>query len=150
MMDLLLLYMLFLTAISAFGTVNVRTRKESMPFLIGSLCGLARHILRYLPHLAEFFNWSGLSALLITTLVTVILELFQSRERSLRYLYFYVGVWIAGFLAEFYGVYSGLWYNLEEGFFSLPWRGIFVYYFSRFFPILKSGEILSDLCKKES
>lgn len=149
-MDLLLAYLLFLTFISALGMVNSRSRRESMPFFVGSMCGVARQVLGYFPDLAEFFVWSGLSALLVTTLVTVILELPQSREKRRRYLYFYIGIWIAGFLAELYGVHSGLWYNLEKGLISLPWRGIFVYYFSRFFPILKSAEILGALWFEES
>jgi len=144
-MDLLLIYVIILTAISALGTINKRTRIDTIPFLIGCSCGLARQVLGYFPHFAEFFVWSGLSALLITTLLTVILELFQSRKKGVRYLYFYVGVCIAGFIAELYGVHSGLWYNLEEGLMSLPWRGIFVYYFSRFFPIMRSGEVINDL-----
>jgi hypothetical protein len=34
-MDLLLIYVIILTAISALGTINKRTRIDTIPFLIG-------------------------------------------------------------------------------------------------------------------
>jgi hypothetical protein len=37
---------------------------------------------------------------------------------------------------------SNFWNNAEIGFFGLPWRGIFVYYFFTFFAVLKLGELI--------
>ena len=151
-MDLLLFLYVFMVVLTFIAiTIRKDLKKDFLPFFIGSVCGLTRSVLGYtVPFLADFFIKTGLSALAITAIVTIFLEVAYTRrgKEMLGYLYFYIGVMITAFISELYGVNSGFWENAEQGLLSLPWRGILVYYFFTFFAVLKIGELISALWLK--
>jgi len=138
---LLILYVsLFLLSLAAY-----RKEQRFLPLLAGSSCGLLRAILGYtIPAAAQFFSSTGLSALLVTGIVTIALEglMFKDKKRMLFYLTFYVSVSLTALLAEVYGMLSGFWENADKGLLGLPLQAILIYYFFTFFTVLKLGELI--------
>lgn len=142
MIDLLLiLYVsLFLLSLAAY-----RKEQRFLPLLAGSSCGLLRAILGYtIPAAAQFFSSTGLSALLVTGIVTIALESLISRDKKKMFFYltFYMSVSLTALLAEVYGMLSGFWENADKSLFGLPLQGILIYYFFTFFAVLKLGELI--------
>jgi len=140
MVDLLLFLYILILALSFFGA---RKERAFLPLFIGSMCGLLRAILGYVfPAAGWFFSLTGINALVVTGIVTILLECRRDKRRIPFYLTFYLGVSFTALLAESYGMLSDFWSNAEKGFFGLPWGGILIYYFFTFFAIFKLGELI--------
>lgn len=142
MVDLLLFLYILISALSFFAA---KKERAFLPLFIGSMCGLLRAILGYaFPAAGWFFSLTGINALVVTGIVTMLLEwiMLKDKRRIPFYLTYYLGVSFTALLAESYGMLSDFWSNAEKGFFGLPWRGILFYYFFTFFAIFKLGELI--------
>jgi hypothetical protein len=142
MIDLLLFLYVSILSLSFLAS---RKEKTFLPLFIGSVCCLLRAVLGYtVPAAAAIFSSTGISALAVMCIVTMLLEFLMLRNgaKLLFYLTYYLGVSLTSLLAESYGMLSNFWNNAEIGFFGLPWRGIFAYYFFTFFAVLKLGELI--------
>ncbi len=142
MVDLLLsLYALILI----LSFLAAKRERAFLPLFIGSLCGLLRAVLGYVfPAAGWFFSLTGINALVVTGIVTIVLEwiMLKDKNRVLFYPAYYLGISFTALIAESYSLLSGFWSNAEQGLFGLPWRAIFIYYFFTFFAIFKLGEII--------